>query len=92
MPVPMKLPDLSGLAIPGTTLEVRVTPKAARNAVVQDKAELRVTVTTVPEGGKATAKVVKLLAKALGIPKSRLRLLRGETSRHKIFAIEDDPY
>lgn len=83
----MKLPDLSDLATPGATLAVRVTPKAARNAVLRDGDSLRVTVTTVPEGGKATAAVVKLLAKALGIPKSRLELVRGETSRDKLFRI-----
>mgnify|MGYP000583773230 CR=1 FL=1 len=43
--------------------------------------------TTVPEGGKATAAVVKLLAKALGVPKSRLELVRGETSLDKVFRV-----
>lgn len=83
----MKSPDLSDLATPGATLAVRVTPRASRNAVLRDGDALRVTVTTVPEGGKANAAVVKLLAKALGIPKSRLELLRGETSRDKLFRI-----
>ena len=85
----MKQIDLSDLATPGTTLAVRVTPKASRNAVTRDGDALRVTVTTVPENGKATAAVVKLLAKALGVPKSRLTLVRGETSRDKVFRIED---
>ncbi|MBY6113739.1 DUF167 domain-containing protein [Mameliella alba] len=83
----MKQPDLSDLAMPGTMLAVRVTPKASRNAVLRDGDDLRVTVTTVPEGGKANAAVIKLLAKALGIPKSRLELVRGETSRDKQFRI-----
>ena len=83
----MKAPDLSDLAVPGATLAVRVTPKASRNAVERDGAALRVYVTTVPEGGKATAAVVKLLAKALGVPKSRLELVRGETSRDKVFRV-----
>lgn len=73
--------------MPGTMLAVRVTPKASRNAVLRDGDDLRVTVTTVPEGGKANAAVIKLLAKALGIPKSRLELVRGETSRDKQFRI-----
>ncbi|WP_417205530.1 DUF167 domain-containing protein [Antarctobacter sp.] len=85
----MKRPDLSDLALPGTTLAVRVTPKAARNAVLRDDTGLRVTVTTVPEGGKANAAVIKLLAKALGVPKSRLELVRGDTSRDKLFRIAE---
>lgn len=79
--------DLSHLAIPGAEIAVRVTPKAARNAVVAEDGAIRVYVTTVPEDGKATAAVVKLLAKALGVPKSRLTLIRGATARDKVFRI-----
>ena len=80
--------DLRHLALPGTTLALRVTPRAARNAVTLKDGQLRVTVTTVPEDGKANAAVVQLLAKALRIPKSRLTLVRGATSRDKLFRIE----
>ena len=72
----------------GTQFSVRVTPKAARNAVIQDGDTLRVTVTTVPEDGKATAAVIKLLAKSLGVAKSRLTLIRGATSRDKVFRLD----
>jgi uncharacterized protein (TIGR00251 family) len=80
--------DLSHLAIPGTEIAVRVTPKASRNAVTVDGDTFRVHVTTVPEDGKANAAVVKLLAKALGVAKSRLVLTRGATSRDKVFRID----
>ena len=79
--------DLSPFATPGRTIEVRVTPKASRNAVSVDRERLKVSVTTVPEGGKANAAVVKLLSKALGVPKSRLELVRGATSRDKLFRV-----
>ena len=42
----------------------------------------------VPEDGKANAAVIKLLAKALGVAKSRLVLVRGATSRDKLFRID----
>lgn len=80
--------DLSHLAIPGAEVSVRVTPKASRNKVdVQDGA-IRVYVTTVPENGKATAAVQKLLAKSMGIAKSRLTLIRGQTNRDKVFRVD----
>ncbi|MCT4556757.1 MAG: DUF167 domain-containing protein [Pelagimonas sp.] len=81
--------QLTHLAKPGARLDVRVTPKAARNAVVHDGAGLRVYVTTAPEGGKANAAVIKLLSKALGVSKSRLLLRKGATSRDKVFEILD---
>jgi uncharacterized protein YggU (UPF0235/DUF167 family) len=79
--------DLSHLARPGTELSVRVAPKASRNAVVAEGGAIRVYVTVVPEDGKANAAVIKLLAKALGVPKSRLILIRGGTARDKVFRI-----
>lgn len=81
------LPDLSHLASPGAEIAVRVTPKAGRNAVVAEGGAIRVYVTTVPEGGKATAAVVDLLARALGVAKTRLELVRGATARDKVFRL-----
>lgn len=68
-------------------IAVRVTPKAARNRVVLEEDRVRVYVTTVPEGGKATAMVQKVLAKTIGVAKSRLVLRRGQTSRDKVFEV-----
>lgn len=79
--------ELAHLAQVGTVIEVRVTPRASRNAVEVVGGQLRAYVTAVPEGGKANAAVVKLLARALGLPKSRLALLRGATSRDKQFRV-----
>jgi len=81
-------PDLTHLARPGTEIAVRVTPKASRNRVVEEDGTLRVYVTTVPEGGKATVAVQKLLSRALGVPKTRLILIRGATARDKVFRID----
>ncbi len=80
--------DLSHLAQPGAEIAVRVTPKAAANRIVVEDGLIRVYVTTVPEGGKATAAVVKMLAKSLGVPKTRLTLVRGATSRDKVFRLQ----
>jgi uncharacterized protein YggU (UPF0235/DUF167 family) len=45
-------------------------------------------VTVAPEGGKANAAACIVVAKALGVPKSSVRVARGETARHKILRIE----
>lgn len=80
--------DLTHLVQTGRRLEVRVTPRAARNAVIFEDGKLRVMVTTVPADGKANADVIRHLAKALGIAKSRLTLLRGGSGRDKLFQID----
>ncbi|PRY92474.1 DUF167 domain-containing protein [Donghicola tyrosinivorans] len=83
----MSKTDLTHLSATGTEIAVRVTPKASRNAIKEEDGVLRVYVTTVPEDGKANAAVVKLLSKAVGVPKSRLDLVRGHTSRDKVFLV-----
>ena len=79
--------DLSYLAVEGAEIAVRVTPKASRDRILVEDDTIRVYVTTVPEDGKANKAVVKLLSKALGVPKTRLDLIRGATTRDKVFRI-----
>ena len=83
------LPDLGDLAHPGTEITLRVTPKAARTSLTRKQGILRATVTVAPENGKANAAVQALLAAALGLAPSRLRLLRGQTARDKVFVVEE---
>ena len=79
--------DLSHLAEPGAEIAVRVTPGASRNRIELGPAGLRVHVTAGPERGKANAAVQKVLARSLGVPKSRLLLIRGGAARDKVFRI-----
>lgn len=78
-------------------LTVRLTPNGGRNAIegtetnAAGEAYLKARVTTVPEKGKANKALVELLAKRLGIAKSALSVISGDTSRQKILRIEGDP-
>ncbi|MFN3276526.1 MAG: DUF167 domain-containing protein [Paracoccus sp. (in: a-proteobacteria)] len=80
--------DLSHLATPGTTIALRATPRARRNALSLSDGQLRAHVTAPPEDGRANAAVTKMLAKALGVAPSRLTLLRGATARDKLFRLD----
>jgi len=81
----------------GVTLRLKLTPGAARNALVRVDADadgnavLRAAVTTVPEKGKANAALIKMLAKKLGLPKTGIRLIAGEQSRYKTVFFEGPP-
>jgi uncharacterized protein YggU (UPF0235/DUF167 family) len=76
-------------------LAVRVTPRGGRDAVegwVRDdagRAVLKVRVAAAAADGQANAAVIGLLAKALGLPKSSLVLVAGQTARLKRFALEE---
>ena len=52
---------------------------------------LKARVTAVPEKGKANKALIVLIAKSLGIAKSSIDLVSGDTSRKKILRIDGDP-
>ncbi|MDB6177462.1 DUF167 domain-containing protein [Paracoccus sp. Z330] len=80
--------DLRHLAQPGAEIALRATPRAARNQIRLEDGLLRVYVTAAPEKGKANDSIRKLLAKSLGVAKTRLVLVRGEASREKMFRLD----
>lgn len=75
-------------------LAVRVTPRGGRDAVegwttdAAGRPVLKLRVAAAAADGAANAAVIKLVAKALGRPKSAVRILRGETARVKQLEVE----
>jgi uncharacterized protein (TIGR00251 family) len=68
---------------------VRVTPRAAQDKIAGWEGDvLRVRVTAPPVEGRANDALLRLLARALDVPTSRLCLVRGHTQRNKVIAVE----
>ena len=68
---------------------VRVAPRANRDGIdgIVD-GDLRLRVTAAPVEGAANDAVVRLIAKELKVPRSAVRLVSGDSSRHKVIAVE----
>ena len=65
-------------------LDLKVSPKASRNAISGFMGEvLKVSITAAPERGKANAAVEALLADALGLPISAVNVIAGYTAKTK---------
>lgn len=81
--------DLKAIEKDGAvTVDVVVQPRATREGVgpvVGDR--LRIAVNAPPVDGKANEAVVRVLAGALGVPKSAIEIVRGETGRRKTLRI-----
>jgi len=81
----------------GLRLSVRLTPKSSRDAIEgvislsDGRHVLKARVRAVPEKGKANTALVRLLAKALNLPRTQVSLASGATSRIKIIKLEGDP-
>ena len=81
----------------GVRLALKVTPRAARSGVdgiARDElgqAYLAVRVTAAPDGCKANAAVIKLLARRWGLPARGLRLVSGASARRKVLQVDGSP-
>jgi len=72
----------------GMLLPVKARAGASQNAIKgTHDGRLKVSVTQAPEKGKANQAIVKLLANSLGLSRSRIELVSGETSPQKTFLI-----
>lgn len=72
-----------------TLLRVRLTPRSGRNEIVRVEGDvLHARVTAPPVDGAANRALLELLAGALGVRKTALRIQSGETSREKRVRIE----
>jgi uncharacterized protein (TIGR00251 family) len=72
----------------GIQLALKVTPNAGRNEISGYKeGVLQVKVAAAPVKGKANKALTDLLAERLGIRKSAITIIKGETSRNKVVLI-----
>jgi len=73
-----------------------VTPRSAKPGIggwragADGREELEVRVSEAPTDGSANSAVIKLLAKALEVPRSDVDIVSGQTSRHKRIAVPLD--
>ncbi len=86
-----------GFSVHGVSVAIRVTPRGGLDAVdgietlANGRSVLKVRVRAIADGGEANRAVIELLAKALRVPKSNIRVMSGVTSRLKQIAIDGEP-
>jgi len=74
-----------------------VTPRGGSDAIdgvetlANGRSVVKVRVRAIAEGGEANKAVIELLAKSLRVPKSRVHVMSGTTSRLKQIVIDGDP-
>ena len=81
----------------GISVALRVTPRGGRDDIdgletlADGRIVLKVRVRAIADGGEANRAVIELLAKVLGVPKAKVRIQSGMTSRLKQVAVDGDP-
>jgi hypothetical protein len=73
---------------PSATVSVRVLPRSSREGVAGfEGGVVRIRLNAPPVEGKANDALVRFLAKALGVPRSRVTLVTGERGRSKVVRV-----
>lgn len=70
-------------------ISVRAQPRAKQISVVEESQDhYKVYLNTPPVDGKANSALIEILSKHFGVPRSRISLVSGQSSRDKIFQID----
>jgi len=73
----------------GITTEIKVQPRSSRNQIVGEQdGMLKIKLTAPPVEGEANQALVDYLSSILDVPRRNVTLLKGESSRQKIVAIQ----
>src|SRR3954465_11233977 len=81
----------------GISVALRVTPRGDRDDIdgietlANGRSVVKVRVRAIAEDAEGNRAVTELLAKVLGVPKARVNILSGTTSRLKQVAVDGDP-
>ena len=75
----------------GSALAVRITPRASRNQIagVLDDGTIKVYLVSDPSEDELNTELLGYLADVLGVPKSRVEVVAGETGRDKLVSVMD---
>ena len=72
----------------GATFQVKVHPRARKNAITGIVGDaLKLALTAPPVGGRANEACIKLLAEFLNVPRSSVTIAAGESSRQKLIRV-----
>ncbi|MGD9782534.1 MAG: DUF167 domain-containing protein [Kiritimatiellia bacterium] len=68
----------------GAVLNLRIVPRASKNALQGEHGDaLKIRLCAPPVDGAANAALVEFLSDFFSLPRARIQLLSGQTSRHK---------
>ena len=75
----------------GIELRVKVIPRSSKSGILgKHDGRLKVRVNSPPVDGEANKELIKILSKSLGIAKSAIFLVAGESSRNKTLVVATD--
>ena len=72
----------------GIVVNIKISPNAKRNEIIKDNEIFKIKITAQPIDGKANKALIEFLSKNFKIPKTSIKILKGETSKEKTILFE----
>ena len=67
----------------GLVIKIKIVPNSSKNDIIIEDGFIKVKVTAQPIENKANKALIEFLSKSFKIPKTSIKILKGETSKEK---------
>lgn len=67
----------------GILVNIKISPNSKKNEIIKDGDIIKIKITAQPIDGKANKAVIEFLSKNFKIPKTSIKIVKGETSKEK---------
>ena len=72
----------------GLITHIKISPNSKKNEIVREEEYTKIKITAQPIDGKANKALIEFLSKNFKIPKTSIKILKGETSKEKTILFE----
>lgn len=72
----------------GLIVNIKIAPNSKKNEIIREEEFVKIKITAQPIDGKANKALVEFLSKNFKIPKTSIKILKGETSKEKTILFE----
>jgi len=75
----------------GVIVNIKISPNSKKNEIIKLESETKIKISAQPVDGKANKFLIEFLSKHFKIPKTYIKILKGETSKEKtiLFVTKD---
>lgn len=76
----------------GIIINIKISPNSKKNEIINEGEIIKIKITAQPIDGKANKALIEFLSKNFKIPKTSIKILKGETSKEKtiLFQTQDE--
>ncbi len=72
----------------GIIVNIKISPNSKKNEIIKTDSETKVKITAQPIDGKANKCLVEFLSKNFKVPKTSIKIIKGETAKEKTILFE----